>query len=61
MPTWEEQHRLDVDPTQPVFQIWHVAYTHDDVPIEVCIHLMPGHLWTLHYEWDEQPPAAPAS
>jgi GntR family transcriptional regulator len=61
MPTSEEQHRLDLDPTQPVFQIWHVAYTHDDAPIEVCIHVMPGHLWTLHYQWDEQPPAEPAS
>ena len=60
MPTRDEQHRLDLDPTQPVFQIWHVAYTHDDVPVEVCVHVMPGHLWTLHYEWREPPRPTPA-
>jgi GntR family transcriptional regulator len=59
MPTPEEQHKLDLDTTQPVFRIWHVAYTHDRRPIEVCIHVMPGHLWTLRYEWDEQPVAVP--
>jgi GntR family transcriptional regulator len=59
MPTAEEQQRLDLDSSQPVFRIWHIAYTHDRRPIEVCIHVMPGHVWTLHYEWDE-PADAPA-
>lgn len=60
MPTPAEQRRLDLDASQPVFRIWHVAYTHKQRPIEVAVHVMPGHLWTLRYEWDEQPAAVPA-
>jgi Transcriptional regulators len=55
MPVEAEQRTLDLDASQPVFEIWHVAYTAEDRPIEVCIHVMPGHLWTLHYGWDDQP------
>jgi GntR family transcriptional regulator len=54
MPTEDEQRTLDLDASQPVFEIWHVAYTAEDRPIEVCIHVMPGHLWTLRYGWDDQ-------
>jgi GntR family transcriptional regulator len=53
MPTEDEQKTLELEPTQPVFQIWHVAYDGKDKPVEVCIHVMPGHLWNLHYGWDE--------
>lgn len=53
MPTEDEQRVLELEPTQPVFQIWHVAYDAKDKPVEVCIHVMPGHLWKLHYGWDE--------
>lgn len=60
MPTPAEQQRLDLDASQPVFRIWHVAHTHKQRPIEVAVHVMPGHLWTLRYEWDEQPAAVPA-
>ncbi|WP_212826932.1 GntR family transcriptional regulator [Catellatospora sp. TT07R-123] len=52
MPTDAEQRVLELEPTQPVFEIWHVAYSHDR-PIEVCVHVMAGHLWKLHYEWDD--------
>lgn len=55
MPTEPEQHTLDLEPTQAVFEIWHVAYTAGDQPVEVCVHVMPGHLWTLHYRWDDPP------
>ncbi|GAB3152692.1 GntR family transcriptional regulator [Micromonospora sonneratiae] len=55
MPNNDEQRILELDAAQPVFEIWHVAYTAEDRPIEVCIHVMPGHLWTLRYGWDDQP------
>ncbi|SCF07832.1 GntR family transcriptional regulator [Micromonospora mirobrigensis] len=55
MPSEKEQRTLDLDASQPVFEIWHVAYTAEDRPIEVCIHVMPGHVWTLRYGWDDQP------
>jgi GntR family transcriptional regulator len=56
MPTDTEQRTLDLEGTQPVFEIWHVAYTEEDRPVEVCIHVMPGHLWTLRYGWDDEAP-----
>ncbi|HEX6970528.1 MAG TPA: GntR family transcriptional regulator [Micromonosporaceae bacterium] len=55
MPTEAERRTLDLEATQPVFEIWHTAYTAQDRPIEVCIHVMPGHLWTLRYGWTDQP------
>lgn len=56
--TDEEQRLLDVEPTQPVFRIWHVAYAQGDRPVGVTIHVMPGHLWSLHYGWDDLPKKA---
>ncbi|WP_281369116.1 UTRA domain-containing protein [Phytohabitans rumicis] len=53
VPDDAEQRALELEATQPVFEIWHVAYAADDVPVEVCIHVMPGHLWTLKYDWDD--------
>jgi GntR family transcriptional regulator len=53
VPTDAEQRTLSLEATQPVFEIWHVAYTAADRPIEVCIHVMAGHLWTLRYDWDD--------
>jgi GntR family transcriptional regulator len=55
VPSDAERRDLLVEATQPVFEIWHVAYTATDLPVEVCIHVMPGHLWTLKYDWDEAP------
>ncbi|WP_307872719.1 GntR family transcriptional regulator [Paractinoplanes ovalisporus] len=54
MPTEPEQRTLDLEPLQPVFQIWHVAYTARNLPIAVTVHVMPGHVWTLHYAWDDK-------
>jgi GntR family transcriptional regulator len=55
LPNEDETRTLDLEPTQPVFEIWHVAYTAQDRPVEVCIHVMPGHLWTIRYAWDDEP------
>ncbi|WP_205860997.1 UTRA domain-containing protein [Planosporangium flavigriseum] len=60
MPTDLEKRTLDLEGAQPVFEIWHVAYTAEDRPVEVCIHVMPGHLWTLRYGWDDETPATTA-
>jgi GntR family transcriptional regulator len=53
LPDDVEQRTLDLEQSQPVFEIWHVAYTAEDRPVEVCVHVMPGHLWTLRYGWDD--------
>jgi GntR family transcriptional regulator len=53
VPDDAQQRILELEATQPVFEIWHVTYAADDVPVEVCVHVMPGHLWTLRYDWDE--------
>ena len=54
MPDDAEQRLLDIEATLPVFEIWHIAYDAQDTPVEVCIHVMPGHLWTLRYDWDDE-------
>lgn len=56
MPTEQERRILDLEATQAVFEICHVAYAAGGRPVEVCLHVMPGHLWTLRYAWDD--PAA---
>jgi GntR family transcriptional regulator len=54
LPTEPEQRTLGMDSSQSVIQIWHVAYTAEDRPIEVCIHVMPSPLWTLRYAWNDK-------
>ena len=54
MPTDSEQRTLDLEASQPVFEIWHVAYAENDLPVEVCVHVMPGYLWNLHYAWEDR-------
>ena len=49
LPDEAEQAVLDLEPTQPVFEIWHVAYTDTDRAISVTIHIMVGHVWELRY------------
>ncbi|WP_253761011.1 GntR family transcriptional regulator [Hamadaea flava] len=53
MPTDDERRRLEIEPTLPVFEITHVAYAEGDQPVSVTIHVMPGHLWTLRYGWND--------
>jgi GntR family transcriptional regulator len=59
IPTEIEQRTLQLDASQPVFEIWHVAYEAGDRPVEVCVHVMPGHMWTLHYRWNDEPASQP--
>jgi GntR family transcriptional regulator len=59
-PDHHEQEVLELEPSQPVFEIWHVAYTAEDRPIEVAVHVMPGHLWQLRYAWEDPTPAVKA-
>jgi GntR family transcriptional regulator len=54
VPDDAEQRLLEIEGTLPVFEIWHVAYDDQDQPVEVCVHVMPGHLWTLRYDWDDE-------
>jgi GntR family transcriptional regulator len=60
MPADAEQRTLELEGNQPVFEILHVAYTAEDRPVEVCVHVMPGHLWTLRYGWDDEAPITTA-
>lgn len=53
-PDEREQRLLEMEATQPVFEIWHVAYTDQGKAIEVAIHVMPGHLWKLRYGWTDR-------
>ncbi|MFK3981045.1 GntR family transcriptional regulator [Micromonospora sp. NPDC050397] len=57
MPSDNERKLLDLDAGQPVFDIVHIAWTTEDAPIEAAFHVMPGHLWTLRYDWDDPKPA----
>jgi GntR family transcriptional regulator len=59
MPSDKEQRALDLEASQPVFEIWHVAYTAADLPVEVCVHVMPGYLWNLRYAWEDRPSVQP--
>jgi GntR family transcriptional regulator len=56
-PTSEEADFLRLSDEQHVLAIFHVAWTSDDRPIKVTIHVLPSHQWELHYDW----PAEPAS
>jgi hypothetical protein len=38
-----------------VLSIFHIAWTIDDLPVEVTIHVLPPHQWELHYEWPAEP------
>ncbi len=55
MPTDHERVVLQVEGSQPVFDIVHIAWTADKTPVEAAFHVMPGHLWTLRYDWDDPP------
>ena len=39
------------DPMRPV-----AAFFVLTSPVEAAFHVMPGHLWTLRYDWDDPPP-----
>lgn len=49
--TDEEREFLQLARDAPVIQIWHVGYTAEDRPVEVCVHSVPAFGWLLDYEW----------
>jgi GntR family transcriptional regulator len=52
--TEREARALALDDGQPVFQIANTTWTTDGTPTSVTYHVMPGHQWALHYEWEAQ-------
>jgi GntR family transcriptional regulator len=51
-PSDEEEQFLRLDQDQAVTEIWHTGWTADGRPVEICVHVVPAHLWTLSYAWD---------
>jgi GntR family transcriptional regulator len=50
--TTEEARALDITENQHVYEIEHVGYTATGRAVEVCIHVMPQHLWILDTEFE---------
>lgn len=48
-PSNEEADLFGIASDQPVFEMYHVAYTDQDRPVEVCHHVGPSHLWEFVY------------
>jgi len=51
--TDDEAHVLELDGGQPVIYISHIAWDAHDRAVEVALHVMPGNLWRLRYDWDD--------
>ncbi|HEV2373540.1 MAG TPA: GntR family transcriptional regulator [Streptosporangiaceae bacterium] len=56
-PSDGEARFLRLDNDQAVTEIWHTGWTAEDRPVEVCVHVVPAHLWALDYEWSIEPRA----
>lgn len=54
-PEPEEAAALDLAEDQRVYQVTHIARTEEGRAVEVAVHVMPTHLWTLSYTWDLGP------
>ncbi|SEG93134.1 GntR family transcriptional regulator [Thermomonospora echinospora] len=54
-PNDDEADFLQMSADQRVYVITHVGWTADNRPVEVCVHVMPTHYWTLEYGWDVDP------
>lgn len=50
-PTEEEAQFLKMSEDQRVYEILHTGWTAEGRAVEVSIHIMPTHQWTLEYEW----------
>lgn len=50
-PTPEEIEELQLTEDARVYELVHVARTADGRAVEVAIHVMPTHQWTLRYGW----------
>jgi GntR family transcriptional regulator len=55
-PSSEEADFLKLSDEQHVLAIFHIAWTSDERPVEVTIHVLPPHQWELHYDWPAEPP-----
>ncbi|MFF0052558.1 GntR family transcriptional regulator [Streptomyces sp. NPDC005498] len=51
-PEPEEAAALDLTEDQRVYEVTHTARTEEGRAVEVAVHVMPTHLWTLKYTWD---------
>jgi len=51
--TEDEAQLLELDGGQPVIDITHIAWDAADRAVEVALHVMPGNLWRLRYDWDD--------
>lgn len=50
-PTTEEIEQLQLTEDARVYELLHVARTAEGRAVEVAIHVMPTHQWTLRYGW----------
>jgi GntR family transcriptional regulator len=55
-PSSEEADFLRLADEQHVLVIFHTAWTAEERPVEVTIHVLPPHQWELHYDWPAEPP-----
>lgn len=53
-PTTDEAQFLGMTEDQRVYEITHTGWTADGRAVEVCVHVMPTHVWTLEYEWSTE-------
>jgi GntR family transcriptional regulator len=51
VPTDEEEMFFALDEGQQVFEIVHMSFAEDDVPVEYRIDALPAFQWVLHFEW----------
>jgi GntR family transcriptional regulator len=42
---------LRLEQGQAVAEIWHTGWTAAGRAVEVCVHVVPAHLWVMTYEW----------
>lgn len=51
-PEPDEVEALDMAEDQRLYQVTHIGRTEDGRAVEVAVHLMPTHLWSLSYTWN---------
>lgn len=51
-PSPEEVDQLELTEDARVYEVTHVARTAEGRVVEVAVHVMPTHHWTLRYTWD---------
>ncbi|MFF0009615.1 GntR family transcriptional regulator [Streptomyces tibetensis] len=54
-PTAEEVDRLGLPEDARVYELLHIARTAEGRIVEVAVHVMPTHQWTLRYGWEIDP------